>query len=80
MMTQNEWQRLLELFSAATALPPEARDAFLERACAGDVGLKQRLVALLGADAEAGGFMEEPLVRRLHDASGGGRKDDPEAS
>jgi hypothetical protein len=39
------------IFDAALELPIEQRAAFLERACAGDAALRQRVEALLRASA-----------------------------
>jgi serine/threonine protein kinase len=50
------------LFGAASQLPPEQRAEYLRQACAGDGQLRQRVEALLQAQEQAGGFMEEPAV------------------
>ncbi len=39
---------------------PEARSAYLEAACGGDLALRQRVEALLRAAENAGDFLEEP--------------------
>src|SRR5579883_2820414 len=44
-------ERLKELFDAAVAQPPAARDAFLERACGTDAALRAELEALIACDA-----------------------------
>ncbi|MBK8474779.1 MAG: serine/threonine protein kinase [Opitutaceae bacterium] len=49
-----------QLFVEAAALLPGERAAFLDRACGGDVALRQRIEALLAAHDGAGGFMSEP--------------------
>src|SRR5438045_411775 len=38
----------------------QERSAFLDRACAGDAGLRARVDVLLSAHEEAGGFLESP--------------------
>src|SRR5215813_985324 len=48
------------LFEAALEMLPEEREAFLERACAGDAELRREVQSLLDADDEAGHFMDEP--------------------
>src|SRR5499433_3409514 len=48
------------LFEAALEMLPEERNAFLERACAGDAELRREVQSLLDADAVAGHFMEIP--------------------
>ena len=45
-------QREAALFQAAAQLTGAARASFLDNACAGDSGLRQRLEALLAAQAE----------------------------
>src|SRR5262245_432985 len=41
---------------------PEARAAYLTRACAGAPGLRARLEALLAAHEQAGSFLESPAL------------------
>src|SRR5207245_2616141 len=48
------------LFDQALATPPSARAAFLEEACAGDPGLRQRLEVLLQAHEHPGSFLRGP--------------------
>jgi serine/threonine protein kinase len=49
------------LFAFVLSLPPERRASYLDQACAGNVGLRARVEALLEAYAEAGSFLEEPV-------------------
>lgn len=50
-----------ELFVAAHQEPdPAARQALLDRACAGDSALRDRVEALLKKATEAGAFLEDP--------------------
>ena len=54
-----------ELFVAAHQEPdPAARQALLDRACAGDPNLRERVEVLLKKATEAGGFLEDPPARR----------------
>jgi serine/threonine-protein kinase len=46
-MTRSRWQRVEELFHEAGAQAPDRRDAFLDRACAGDSDLRRDVVSLL---------------------------------
>jgi serine/threonine protein kinase/WD40 repeat protein len=55
-------ERELALFSAARQLPPAQRAAYLDQACAGDAALRQRIVELLRAGDEAGGFLQSPAA------------------
>ncbi len=51
------WQRLEQLFAEAVELPQPRRDAFCERACAGEPALLKELRSLLDAhDADLGVF------------------------
>ena len=52
--------RLESLFSAALQKPPADRAAYLDRACADDPALRERVEALLRAQAAAGSFLESP--------------------
>ncbi|HJY28468.1 MAG TPA: protein kinase [Pyrinomonadaceae bacterium] len=56
------WQAVKDLFSAALACSPEERARFLDRACAGDEGLRREVESLLAYDEEAKSFMETPAV------------------
>jgi len=47
------------IFDAASQLPPGKRAEYLRQACAGDDELRRRVEALLQAQEQAGGFMEE---------------------
>ena len=61
-MTSERRDRVDDVFQAALDLPPDERDAFVERACAADADLRRAVDGLLGAHerAEADGFMEGP--------------------
>jgi serine/threonine-protein kinase len=49
-MSTTDWNRVKELFHAASERPPAERDAFLEDACAGDRALLDEVRSLLGSD------------------------------
>src|ERR1700745_3731901 len=51
-----------ELFGAALDLDPEERAAFLASQCKGDLDLKREVEALLDADADAGSFLQHPIL------------------
>lgn len=53
-------ERETAIFTEALKLPPRERDAFLQRSCAGDPDLRQKVEALLRAHGRLGNFMEEP--------------------
>jgi serine/threonine protein kinase len=48
------------LFDAALALPPQERAGYLDKMCAQDAKLRQRVTDLLKAYAQSGGFLEAP--------------------
>ncbi len=56
-MDPERWSRIEEVFGAALDVAPEARDAFLDEACGGDVALRREVEALLGSRDRAGAFM-----------------------
>jgi hypothetical protein len=53
--------RELTIFTEATGLPVEPRDAFLTKCCGGGEGLLRRVQDLLGAHAKAGNYLEFPI-------------------
>lgn len=53
------WQQIRSVFEEAIDLPQEERTSFLETACGDDAGLRQRVEALLAADADADAILEE---------------------
>jgi hypothetical protein len=59
-MTPERYQRVAQIFQAASDRGPEARPAFLASACAGDDDLRREVEAMLAADAQSGGFLEKP--------------------
>jgi serine/threonine protein kinase len=58
-----------ELFHAARELPASERGAYLQKACAGDETLRQRIEALLRANHEAGTVLstEAPVTEKAGD-------------
>src|SRR5262249_35313690 len=61
------------VFDRAAELPPGERAGFLDRACAGDAGLRAEVESLLAHDdatlvpAPAGDFLKSPLVRGMRE-------------
>ncbi|RYD15722.1 MAG: serine/threonine protein kinase [Lysobacteraceae bacterium] len=53
-MQADTWQRVRDLFERASDVPAGERDAFLDRACAGDPELRREVDALLRSDAASG--------------------------
>jgi serine/threonine protein kinase len=58
----NPHDRELEIFSAARRLPAAEQGAYLDKACAGDVALRNRVENLLSAADQAGNFLENPAA------------------
>jgi serine/threonine protein kinase len=59
------------VFSEAINLPADQRDAYLERACGGDVGLRRKVEALLQTHDHVGDFLEESPQKASVDPRGG---------
>ena len=56
-----DWSRVGPLLESLASLPVEDRSAFLEQACSDDEALRERLLAVLAADADDDGFLSSPL-------------------
>ena len=50
----------LAIFTEALKIPPQERQAFLERECRGHQELRQKVEALLRAHDRLGNFLEDP--------------------
>ena len=61
-MTPEEWEKVSEIYHAASELDGEARTRFLDSCCDGDETLRREVESLLAADREAGNFISEPVV------------------
>lgn len=55
------YARVSELFQAAVEFSAQDRAALLEAECGGDKSLREEIEALLEADAESDGFIEQPI-------------------
>ena len=58
-------ERVKAVFLAAVEQPAVDRAAFLDRECAGDTELRQRVEALLAAHAATGNFLDRPAAELL---------------
>ena len=58
----NQWQQVNSLFLRALDLAPGERAEFLAQACAGDETLRRDVESLLTSHAQAGQFLEQPLI------------------
>jgi serine/threonine protein kinase/Tfp pilus assembly protein PilF len=63
-MTPEQWQRVKPILESALELDPTSRSAFIDRACAGDDGLRLEVQSLL-ADQQADHFLEEPALEMV---------------
>src|SRR5262249_42564936 len=61
-MNPELWPRVEELFHAALDLSPDARGAFLEKACGEDTGLRRHVELLISNDEHAGSILEKPIL------------------
>ena len=59
-MDPERWRRMQPLLDDALTLPPDERDDWLDRVCAGDPELRAMFDRVLRADAQAGGFLDTP--------------------
>ena len=64
-MTPERWQQIKALLESALERDPLERDAFLDKACAGDHALRSEVVALIDSHAHAGNFIESPAYEVL---------------
>jgi tetratricopeptide (TPR) repeat protein len=62
-----------QLFEAALALKPAEREAFFDRMCSSDPGLRSMVEDLLADDARAGSFLRHPPLAFLDNANGSPR-------
>src|SRR5438105_3091323 len=61
-MKQELWQRAEELFHAALELAPQARGAFLDKACGEDAELRHQVDLLVSKDEHGGSLLEKPVL------------------
>lgn len=62
-MTPERWEQITEIYHSALELDSSEQKNFLEKVCAGDDRLRREVESLLAADAEAGDFIAEPIVK-----------------
>jgi serine/threonine protein kinase len=71
-MTPERWQEVEKLYQAAWEREPSQRAAFLQRACAGDEGLRREVESLLAYQQQAESFIEAPALDVAGQGSVGG--------
>ncbi len=62
MLSPQRYERLHQLFTAVCELPADERAAVLDRECADDPSLQEKVEALLAKDPGGGSFMEQPAL------------------
>ena len=65
-MSDPRWENLKEIFHVVVSLTPEARAAYLDRACDGDASLRQAVESLIKSHEETG-FLDQPAYRAAAD-------------
>ncbi len=61
-MDSERWQQIESLFNSVLQLEPSEREAFLDKACAGDESLREELISLLSSSETQDSFLEEPAL------------------
>src|SRR5438876_1132634 len=61
-MKPERWQQIERLYHAALEREPEARAAFLDKACAGDEELRREVEGLLACDDKTASFIDGPAL------------------
>ena len=68
-MTPDRWQRVKDVFSAASALDEPQRDGYLDEACAGDAELRAEVASLLDAHNHADAIVDRPAAAYVHSSA-----------
>ena len=61
-MNREQWKRIDEILDIALEIEPNKREAFLDKACAGDENLRKEVEVLLAADQNENSLMEAPAL------------------
>src|SRR6266540_3471246 len=61
-MERDRWERIERLYYAALELEPNAREAFLDEACADNEDLRHEVAGLLACDIQSDSFIQSPLI------------------
>jgi serine/threonine protein kinase len=62
-MERDWWEQIEQVYYAALERKPEARDAFLDEACAGDEELRREVAGLLACDVPNDSFIQSPAIQ-----------------
>src|SRR5262249_54987141 len=61
-MELDRWEQIERLYHAALERGPDAREAFLDEACAGDEALRREVAGLLACDLPSDSFIQSPAI------------------
>src|SRR5262245_18728626 len=61
-MELDRWEQIERLYHAALERGPDAREAFLDEACAGDEDLRREVSGLLACDVPSDSFIRSPAI------------------
>src|SRR5262245_31872192 len=61
-MELDRWEQIERLYHAALERGPDAREAFLGEACAGDEDLRREVAGLLACDVASDSFIQSPAI------------------
>src|SRR5215510_212671 len=62
MMEADRWEQIERLYHSALEREPEAREAFLDEACAGDEALRREVAELLACDHPSNSCIQSPAI------------------
>src|SRR5262245_55317564 len=62
MMERDRWEQIERLYHAALERGTDAREAFLDEACAGDEALRSEVAGLLACDVPSDSFIRSPAI------------------
>ena len=61
-MEPARWKQIERLYHAALEREPDARESFLDEACAGDEDLRREVAGLLACDVPSDSFIQSPAI------------------
>src|SRR5262245_22682609 len=61
-MELDRWEQIERLYHAALERGPDARERFLDEACAGDEDLRREVAGLLACDIPSDSFIQSPAI------------------
>src|SRR5262245_35229494 len=61
-MELDRWEQIERLYHAALERSPDAREAYLDEACAGDEDLRREVAGLLACDVPSDSFIQSPAI------------------